>query len=357
MCIGVALGAWLVIELISLIPDNIDIIASWGTTYWEIQDALTAFTKTFPVTYGFTELIVGRSIGMTNVVFTAETLLRIAILFGSLIVLIVLCFVLSQPLFYKMASKPFEYTKKVYDAAKPNNVTPVFLSAVKKECIIGLRDNSIFSLIVQLCVVLPLAIELLNRLYAAMSTRFLGMQLAIAFNVIIVLLFLMGSSISIASAYSRDGSTAYLNKVQPSTYGKLLFSKLCINLVIGGIGVLVTTIVFSRYSGLTPVCNIMFGLTTYFLYVAHLFWSAEMDIMNPQYEQYATFAEQSNNPNENKSTLLCFFLALFGGVFFLLFSFEGLTGAWVRATCVSAVICAMKICTYFLKIKVFYKEK
>ena len=350
-------GAWLVFTMISAIPDNIDLVASWGTTYWKIQDFLTGFEKKFAFVMAFTQLILGKRVGLASVLFTPQTLLYFVILLGVIVVLIALCFLLSQPLFYKMASTPFEYRKRNFEKGKPNRKTPVFLSALKKEWIAGLRDNSILSVFVQTVVLLPLAIELLNKLYSAMDTRFFGTQLGIAFNLLIVLLFMLSSSIRVASAYSRDGATAYLNKVQPTTYGKLLFSKLVIPLLVGALGIIVTTYVFSRHSGLGTQNNVLFGCTAYLFFVTHLFWSAEMDIMNPQYTQYATFAEQSNNPNENKSTLLCFILAFLAAVVELLLALEGVNVAWIKVSLIALALCALKIWTYFIKIKVFYKEK
>ena len=82
-----------------------------------------------------------------------------------------------------------------------------------------------------------------------------------------------------------------------------------------------------------------------------------MDLMNPQYEQYATFSQQSNNPNENKSSLLMFVLALlFALVIFLLVG-EGITKIWIKASVVACVIAVFKAFTFFLKIKIYYKEK
>lgn len=350
-------GAWVVFTLISAIPDNIDLIASWGTTYWKIQSFLDNFETKLPFVLAFTQLILGKRVGVAEMLFTPQTLLHFLILLGIIVVLIALCFLLSQPLFYKMASTPFEYRKRNFEKGKPNRKTPVFLSALKKEWIAGLRDNSILSVFVQTAVILPLAIELLNKLYSAMDTRFFGTQLGIAFNLLVVLLFMLSSSIRVASAYSRDGATAYLNKVQPTTYGKLLFSKLAIPLLLGALGIVVTTYVFSRHSGLGTQNNVLFGCTAYLFYVTHLFWSAEMDIMNPQYTQYATFAEQSNNPNENKSTLLCFVLAFLAAGVELLLALEGVNVAWIKVSLIALAVCALKIWSYFLKIKVFYKEK
>ncbi|MBR2442027.1 MAG: hypothetical protein IKB20_03070 [Clostridia bacterium] len=354
---GIALVAWGVMAAINIIPDNIDLVATWGTTYWKIQDFLAAFEDKFGIVVKFTQLIIGKRVGMSNVLFTKQTLPHLLILIGVLAALIGLCFALSQPLFYKMASKPFEYRKRVFDKSKPNRKTPVFLSALKKEWIVGLRDNSILSLFVQTVVVLPIALELLNKLYSAMDTRFFGQQLAIAFNLLIVLLFMLSGSIRIASAYSKDGSTAYLNKVQPSTYGKLLFAKLVIPLLVGFVGVAVTTYVFSTHSGLSTRNNILFGATVYLFYATHLLWSAEMDLMNPQYAQYATFANQTNNPNENKSTILCFVLSFLVAGATLLLSLENVSAAWIKVSLIGLAFCVFKTWSYFIKIKVFYKEK
>jgi hypothetical protein len=66
---------------------------------------------------------------------------------------------------------------------------------------------------------------------------------------------------------------------------------------------------------------------------------------------------QTNNPNENKSSLLCFLLAFaFAFVIFLLAP-EGITLIWLKALAFSIALAAFKAFTFFLKIKVYYKEK
>lgn len=354
---AIALLSWGVVSLIALIPSDIDILSNWGTIFWDIQDFLKSFTQNFALLMGLTELIVGISTGRTNVVITRHTLPNLSILIGLMAVLFVLCFLLSQPLFYSMASKSFEHTKRENDKSRPNKKAPILLSAVKKEWFVALRNKTIVSLVIQLVVVMPISIFLLNKLYAAMSTRMLGQQLSIGFNLLICLMFLTGANINIASAYSRDGSTAYLNKVQPFTFGKLLVAKLFFNIVIGFIGVLITTLVFAYFSNLSVIENFLFGVTCMAIYTCHLFWSGELDLMNPQYSQYATFSEQSNNPNENMSMVLCFALSLFIALALLLLSFEGTLGAWIKVAIISVALCALKIWSYFIKIKVFYKEK
>jgi hypothetical protein len=56
--------------------------------------------------------------------------------------------------------------------------------------------------------------------------------------------------------------------------------------------------------------NILFlGLGLGFIQVGHILFSALLDIMNPQNEQYATTGDQINNPNETKATVIAFIVS------------------------------------------------
>ncbi len=355
--IALSAGIWLIYYVIGLIPNDINLVETWGTTYWQIQDFLNGFVEIFSIMAALTRLIVGKTIGLSYQIFTKDTALHLAILALTVVALVVLNFLLSKPLFYKMASKPFEYTKKMKIKAKKNVKVPVFFSAIKKEWLIRWRDNSIVSLIAQLVIIMPMAIELLNSIYAAMNTAYLGTQMTVGFNLLIVMLFMLSANISLASIYSRDGASSYLNKVQPSTYFQLLFSKLTPNMVFGLIGIAITTAMYANHSSLDAVSGTLFGVTAYLVYLAHMFWSAEMDIMNPQYEQYATFSQQTNNPNEGKSTILTFVISFLVAFITIFLSLEGARLAWIKVSALALVLAVLKLTTYILKIKVFYKEK
>jgi hypothetical protein len=342
---------------ISMIPENINIVETWGTTFFKIKHFLTTFERiALPVTW-LTALVVGKPQGIVNHLFGTWTLPILAGLLATLALCVTLGLVISKPLFYKMASKPFEYTKKTRIKEHGNKKTSPLFSAIKKEWLVASRNNTLVSLVGQLVVIMPLAIALLNSLYQAMNTRFVGLQMTVCFNLIIVLLFMLSANVRLSSVYSKDGFSAYLNKVQPSTYGSLLFSKLTVNLVVGFFGVILTTIVYAQYGALNVRQLFLFATTVYFVFVAHAFWSAEMDIMNPQTSQYATFSEQSNNPNENKSTGLAFGMAFVWGVGQLLLAMENSNIVWWKLFGVALVLLAFRIWAFFIKIKVYYKEK
>lgn len=358
-----------VLYAISLIPANIDLQAEWGTIFWKIQDFLGEFCRVFSVMYAFIQLVFGRSSLLSVSLFTKNTLPHLLILIGGTAALAALCLLLAKPLFYKMASKPFEYTKKANPKAAKNKKRGGFATALRRELICGLRSNSLITSAFLVVIVMPIAIHLLNRIYLAMNTRYLGNQMTVSFNILIILLILLSTNVSVASAYSRDGSAAYLNKIQPTAYEGLLIAKLVPSLVVGLVGTAATLLIYRldtlNRTTMQPlpgaVSNlgmILIGITAYFFYVAHLFWSAEMDIMRPQYEQYATFSEQSNNPNENMSALLVFVLAFLAFLVSLLLAVkESAESAWLKLSVIAAAFAAVKIFTFLMKIKVFYKEK
>ncbi len=347
----------LVWQLIGLIPENINFVETWGDTYWEIQAFLSDYTKTFAPVYAFTELIVGKTVGLTNIIFHSDTLKNLLILIAIGAVLLLLCFLCSKPLFCRMASTPFEFKKNNAIKEKKNRKLPPFISAVKKEFTVGIRSNSFIKLGGVLIVAMPMAIYLLNKLYSAMNTRFLGTQMTICFNVLIILLIMLMTNIDIASVYSRDGSSSYLNKVQPAPYVVLLLSKLFFPMIITLVGAILTVNIFAIESSLSALDAVMICITVYGIYVAHLFSSAESDIMNPQYEQYATFNEQANNPNESGSGILALILSAVVFIVALFLSSRSDTGTWIKLAIVAVAFAAFKIFTYISKIKAFYKEK
>jgi hypothetical protein len=101
----------------------------------------------------------------------------------------------------------------------------------------------------------------------------------------------------------------------------------------------------------------MLTVTIYGIYVAHVFSSAESDIMNPQYEQYATFNEQANNPNETNSGVLAILISFIVFIFSLFLSSNTTSGVWAKLAVVAVAMAIFEACTYLMKIKAFYKEK
>ena len=351
---GGILGVWM---LLGMIPKDINFIETWGETYWQIQGFLRSYTETFAPIYKFTELIVGKTMGLTNVIFHNETAKSLLIVLAVDLGTLGLGFLVSKPLFCRMAATPFEFKKKNSVKEKKNKKRSPFLSALKKEWTSGLRSNYFIKLAGILVVIMPMAIYLLGKIYASMKLSYFGQQMTVCFSVMIMLLILTMTSIDIASVYSRDGASSYLNKVQPAPYALLLFSKLFFPMVIALVGTAFTTLIFSGFTSLDKTQSLLVGVSVYAIYVFHIFSAAESDIMNPQYKKYATFNDQSSNPNEAMSAILAVLASALVFLIALLLSSKSNDGVWLKIAIVTLALAAFKVVTYLSKIKAFYKEK
>lgn len=348
---------WGIIYVINLIPENLDIVGTWGTIFWGIQDFLTAFTVyAYPFTK-LTQMVVGEYLGLQPVLFSLSTLWILLSVIATICVSLSLSFIISRPIFFKMASKPFEYRKITLETQKKNRTINSFLSSVKKEILVIFRtSDDLFSLI-GTAIALPILILLLNRIFASMSTRLFGDYMTVSFNFLIILLIALSSNGKIASIYSREGGANYLIKTRPTNYSNSLIAKLVPNAVVITISIISSVIVFGLFTSLSVANIILLAFSVEFIYLLHLLWSAEMDIMNPQWAQYATTGNHVSNPNETKATIAMFFLAfLFFGISLFL-SIENIAVSWIKVALITLVLLIYRIWSILSKVKYYYKEK
>ena len=107
----------------------------------------------------------------------------------------------------------------------------------------------------------------------------------------------------------------------------------------------------------------MLGFTVLALEYGHIFFSASLDIMNPQNEIYATEGESVSNPNERRSTIVAAIISiLFAGMSFLFFSestfkYNSFKPAFLKLLIIALVFAVSCIALYFIKIKAFYNDR
>ena len=96
------------------------------------------------------------------------------------------------------------------------------------------------------------------------------------------------------------------------------------------------------------------GLAILFLHYGHMVYSAMLDIMNPQNEQYATFGNTDDNPNENKSTIVAFILSFV----YAIISYKLLSEALLANNITLGVFKLMLISgSYFVGIAILFAKR
>ncbi len=354
--VTIGLGVWGIVALINLIPTDINIVETWGTTFWEVQAFLDNFKLAVVPFAWVMESVVGYRYGIAHHLLYGKQWLCILGILGTIVALMGICYLLVRPLFFHFASSPFEYKRNYNAKSHKNKRIFGFFSALKTEILLYLRTPAKMFSLLGVAIGTPIAILLLNKIYNAMDTRLQGAYLTITFNVLVVMLLMLSSSVTMARVYSEDGNAAYLLKTNPKPYFNSLFAKLIPNAVIMTLSLVATTCVLAKTASSFINPTMLFICLEGF-YLGHLLWSAELDVMNPQIAQYATTGGHTNNPNELKSTLYAFLIsALLSGLLLLLIA-EGVTTFWIKAMIVGIVFFIIRLYFYVMKIKVYYKEK
>ena len=341
---------------ISLIPANIDLVAAWSSIYWQIQDFLGAYAKNFSYLYDFTRMLLGEVEHLSIFFPIVRTLLRFLVLAGSTLVILIAGLLIVRPLFYKMASTPFEYLKKPVPPRK-NRAKGKLSASIYTNFLITVKNTNTMFANIGILISVPMLVFLLNKIFLAMKTREMGDNMIVAFNLLIMLLVVLNANCSISSIFSRDGQSSYLIKTLPSKYTLPIVTKIVPNTLFGALAILVTGPILKLTLPLAVVDVVHIILAIEFIFIAHMFYSAQLDLMNPQSQLYASVGSTVSNPNETKSTVSAFLISFLtaGVVFFLLFEGEG--HVYVKLIAVSFGVLIYRIWMFFSMLKLYYKEK
>lgn len=342
---------------ISLIPSNLDLRANWTTIQLQITNFLQSYAENCKLLYNLTRMMTGEAVDIITVNFpVGSTLLRFLLLLAVTAVLVAASVLIVQPLFYTMSSKPFEYIKRAVKPRK-NRRFNSNLSPFINEMIKAFKDSAgMFSSIATMISV-PILIFFLNKVFFAMNTKDFGDQMVVAFNLLIMLLILLNINTQASSIYSRDGRSAYLIKVQPKNPALLLTAKLLPIALFSVLSIIATLVVVLISSSLSTENVVYMMLGILFIYLAHLLYCAELDIMNPQTEVYAAMGEHENNPNEANATITAFIISFVCAGAVLLLLVENASPVFPKLLAVGLALFAYKAWTFFSKIKLYYKEK
>lgn len=350
---GVSVGLILVINSI---PANFDLIGTWGTTFWNIQNFLNTFNKIFMPFTWMSIAIVGKRYGISNNLFRLEQWISILIILGGIAIIFGLTYLLVRPMYFHMASTPFEYKKDKVTKTIPNKKQNAFWSGVVKDFKLNFRTPSKFYSLVAVIIGLPTSIFLLNKIYSAMDTRLTGTNMSIAFNILLILLIALSSNTMLAHIYSEEGNARYQLKTNPKPQMNSLVSKLVITVIGMTLSILITVIIFASFLKINVLNTILIFVFIESLYLGHMLHSVELDIMNPQTQRYQTEGDNLSNPNDIKSVIFAFLISIiFALITYFLIS-ENMNIVWTKVMLVAVVYMLIRTWLFVNKVKVYYKE-
>ena len=190
-----------------------------------------------------------------------------------------------------------------------------------------------------------------------MQTSFNGQFMTKAFNMLVLYLSVLSFNNEYASVYSKDGNARFIEKTRPINPWVLTFSRLVPRIIISTISVIGATCFYVFTSGASIFELVCVSITGSALSIAHLLWSAEMDIMNPQSDQYATLGVEFDNPNVKKATVFALIISVLFAFLVYFLAPSGLNSTFIKLAIISTVFMLARVYLYFIRVKLYYKER
>ena len=360
--LGVVIFIVLAILLIVLIPDNIDLINQWPS----IRNGLNVWINAFKLyVYPLAFIVRCMSGELVNFVYTVngQTLWMSAILLGVVILLGLIVYFAIKPFYFNMMTKTGEFNKEIIDNPKPNKKHRKYVTFANKEMKLSFRDFDVSGSYIAIYVIVPILLYFMNKVYGAFTTSQMGKTMIIAFSILLTVLPYLASNSIIATLYSKEGRAGYIKKTKPIDPLFPLISKVLFNLVLSVPSIIACMVVFGIMCK-TPIWGcILLGIAFISIQYGHIFYSAGLDIMNPQNEAYATDGDQINNPNENKATVVGFVTAFAYALIAYLLMQESIRTygnthmAIYKLLFIALFFLGANFLIFYWKVKAFYYEK
>ena len=300
-----------------------------------------------------------------NFVYTVvpQTLWMTAIMIGVGGILGLIVFLAIKPFYFSMMTKTGEFNKEIINNPKKNVKHRKYVTFANKEMKLSFRDFDISGSYLAIYILVPILLYFMNKVYGAIGTSQVGKMMVLAFSILLTILPYLASNSIIATLYSKEGRAAYIKKTKPIDPLWPLISKVLFNLILSVPSITVCMVIFGLMCG-TPIWGcILLGIAFISLQYGHIFYSAGLDIMNPQNEVYATDGEQINNPNENKATVTGFITAFVYALIAYLLMQESVKTygnthmAVIKLLLIALVYFGAMFLLFYLKVRAFYYEK
>jgi len=275
---------------------------------------------------------------------------------GAVVALVGLVWAVAMPFYFKLVSHFTEDTGIRRHRADKNKRRSTFQTCFIKEFRTIVRTPGRLFTYVAFLIAFPFLIYIMNTIFSAINTNPLGDTLIIVFNLIIGLLLATASNTISSTAISVEGDEFALLKTAPSQTYKVAWAKITFNMIFSTLGVLLGCITYALITQVDLWSAIGFTVVMLLFNTAHIFWSFQLDILNPRLNEFAQTGNANDSPNIGSSLLAGVLIAICVGLFAAFFMLDDLAGGWVRLVIVAVVFFALRLFLFMANLKVYFKR-
>ena len=253
-----------------------------------------------------------------NILCNHYVFINYLIFIGIFIFLLLMVAFISMPLYFKLASQSGEQAtekkRKGINVAHKNT----FFTFVKKECLLSIRNFGEFVNNYIFLFAMPYVLFVMVNIFTAIDLNSLGIYMSVVFSGFVALLMCCASNTASALAITKEGSEFVLLKTVPSDSSNMAWAKIFFNLIYSSAMIIISFIVVIVFCPMfdTGTNNIpwpwlldntwlwMMMVAVLFINAGLVFWSFQIDIMNPKLREYASSGDTSGMNNASKSILI-----------------------------------------------------
>jgi len=340
------LGFYFLTNTISGIPIPIRIVPLYNRFISNIAIFMQSSAK-FATIYG----LIGK------LLFNISTGTNYIIIISVSLILILLVFVVSRPLYFKLTSKTIETASNRVHDKKYIIHKSIFLTFLHKEWLITKRSINELLSNYSMLLLFPFILYTLNYIYLGIPRISLGNSLVIAFDLIISLFIITASNTASATAITLEGFEFVLLKTAPSKTHQIAWAKITINLLLSSVMIILSFILFRLSLKNFPASDLWpMMITILILNSAHILWSIQIDVLNPRLSDYAATGSLSNNPNVSKSVTIGFTLSIIFAVTFGILSFFFPSIAWTITIGLASIFLIFRFLSFYWFLNAYFVD-
>lgn len=335
---------WLLVYITSIIPRPLNLVAIYDQFFAFLKNLIISINQYSSLYQVIANLMLGVNVWINLLIF-------IAVLAGLVGLTIGIAF-----LYFKIASQSFEHAfkPKKNQQNKPSKNT--FLTFVKKEVILNIRNTETFISHLLYVISLPVLLFVVNEVISAIDVNLNGIAIAFAVNLLIGLMFLTATNSISASAITSEGSEFGLIKTAPSDTSKICYAKFSVNFVLSLIGILSTVIVLAITSKFNALSIIILFVTFLLANTAHMFWSLQEDLLHPYLVEYASSGNLRDNKNIGKCVLIGLVISILVA-FIGFFCFQGMnTLNMLKLPLIAGLFFALRVYLFQINLKTYFNK-
>ncbi|MDR0975425.1 MAG: hypothetical protein LBM01_00505 [Christensenellaceae bacterium] len=308
----IGLIIWVLAMIVGVLPNQINLVGfskyfydifqkgiAWVGDHGSIYNVISA------IMFSFERKGMGLFDVLPNSFDPATTFLpklgvNITFVLLTVIALLAFTYIISI-IYYNIASSSTEFSMRRNKAAKNAVGGNIFLTFLKRETIIKVRNLSHTFSSLSFLIAMPVAVWFISEILKRLPYSVAGVSLAISINVLIVLLMLMSSNTLSANAITSEGGEFNIVKTAPSQTWVMPLAKMFINFIFSFVSIIITSFILVEFTDFSVLQATLFAIIAVFLSTGHMAGSLQRDIINPHIADYALTGKDTSNPNIVKS--------------------------------------------------------